>query len=64
MNDTYARFKLVRLRFDVLAELKKTGHPMLSVSELIANLLNMEYKKYDKSIQTPSVKPKRRVANK
>lgn len=47
MKDYYGRFKLVRIRFDVLAALKETN-PTLSVSELIANLLKMEYRKYDK----------------
>lgn len=63
-QDYYTRFKLVRIRFDVLAALKETNNPTLSVSELIANLLNMEYRKYDKSIKTPPSKRKRRVANK
>ena len=57
-NDNYTRFQLVRIRFDVLHELKKTGNPTDSVSELISKLMNMEYRKYDKTIKTPP--PKRR----
>jgi len=63
MSD-YERFRLCRIRFDVLKRLRETGNPTQSVSELIAKLLEMEYTKYDRSIQTPSVKGKRRMANK
>ena len=61
-NDMYTRFRLVRIRFDVLESLKKTGNPTQSVSELIANLLEMEYRKYDRTIETPPPQRKRRVA--
>jgi hypothetical protein len=63
MSD-YERFRLCRIRFDVLKRLRETGNPTQSVSELIAKLLEMEYTKYDRSIQTPSLKGKRRMANK
>lgn len=63
-GDNYTRFRLVRIRFDVLDSLKKTGNPTQSISELIANLLEMEYRKYDRSIETPPSKRKRRVASK
>lgn len=60
----YYRFRLCRIRFDVLKRLKETGNPTQSISELIAKLLEMEYRKYDRSIETPSGKTKRRMANK
>ena len=61
----YERFRLCRIRFDVLKRLKETtNNPTLSVSELIANLMNMEYRKYDRSIETPAIKRKRRMADK
>jgi len=63
-NDMYTRFRLARIRFDVLENLKKTGNPTQSVSELIANLLEMEYRKYDRTIETPPPQTKRRLARK
>lgn len=63
MSD-YSRFRLCRIRFDVLKRLRETGNPTQSVSELIAKLLEMEYTKYDRTIQTPPLKGKRRMANK
>ena len=57
------RFRLVRIRFDVLEALKNIN-PNQSVSELIATLMNMEYRKYDKTIKTPPAERKRRLANK
>lgn len=63
MSD-YERFRLCRIRFDVLKRLRETGNPTQSVSELIAKLLEMEYTKYDRTNKTPPLKGKRRMANK